>query len=563
MLDTDAHSRGGYGYGAPLPMPPQPQQQQQQQQQRQQEQQFSASDASSCVATHPKTPGIRLGSGDEDDEEVISETTQNGNVTGTGATREALVMLASMVKTYVGKRSVGDIVSVMADPSIPFRLYPIHQQKYENQLEAFDEVPLGIAVGTNIGWKPTNDQVDDIAAPGWLPRAALASLFARAAYGVFMRRGLGDSVQAFAAGAAKYVVKTGSAKEQIDAFLELSGAQPAEILMSSWEEKTYEPAFVIFWAHRLRWLVLVVRGSSEWQSVLTDVSAEACDLADGRAHSGMVRSARWLLERAGPVLVGALHTMPEYQLVCTGHSLGADIATVVAVMAREGCVDPASPPPLAWPLPMRKAFAYAFGASPIFSPELARKMMPFVLSVSRDADYISRLSIFSMDRFILELTEKSAPKLVKNWFVSKLGLPRSVGGSRTARERVFGDSAAVPEMMLPPGRLLHVHRRGIGQKTGPVRLYWPMPSFFQDMLVSPHMFHDHLPIRYVEDLLQVVRQNAPAEHHPELYLKVRASTDPRAQEKVREALEAVIVDCTVAISKVGGGSVDPPLAKEL
>merc|ERR1712113_329830 len=67
----------------------------------------------------------------------------------------------------------------------------------------------------------------------------------------------------------------------------------------------------------------------------------------------------------------------------------------------------------------RNAFAYVFAASPFMSPELARRCVPFVVSISRNADWVTRLSVLSLDQFILELTQTSAPNVVKRWLQAK------------------------------------------------------------------------------------------------------------------------------------------------
>ncbi|CAJ1335892.1 unnamed protein product, partial [Effrenium voratum] len=123
-------------------------------------------------------------------------------------------------------------------------------------------------------------------------------------------------------------------------------------------------------------------------------------VAGGLAHSGMARAARWILSCAGACLAEALKELPEYRLVCTGHSLGADVAELVAVMLREGDTSPVTIPkalgasgdPEAldaflnvepstrgytagsakdvpsekFPKAMVQAYAYGFGASPPF-----------------------------------------------------------------------------------------------------------------------------------------------------------------------------------------------------
>jgi len=490
---------------------------------------------------------------------------------------EALEMLRTLLSTHLGKRSKSDILSIMSDPSLPFRLYPEHQRRYEDYLSAFELVDPDFALALG-----SQGDSEEIAAEGFLPRAALCAVFARAAYGALMRKGAGDRVSGFLGGAAKSYAGTYKDEDHTEAFVELTGAKREDIVMAHWTEKPFEPAFVIFWVHRMRWLVLSVRGSCEWSAVLTDVAAEESLLAGGLAHSGMARAARWILNRAGAAMAEALSSRTDasapgdkekYRLVCTGHSLGADVAELVAVMLREGDTSPTDIPKFfgartemealdsflnvessgggyigsgakdvphapAYPEAMKRAFAYGFGASPIVSPELAARCSSYVLSVAFDVDYITRVSVFGIDRLILQLTERSAANMAKEWFKQKMGRAPGDQENFGPRARAFGANSQVAEVLCTPGRLLHMDCRGVGLTGSPVKLLWSLPSFYHELYISTHMFHDHLPIRYVEHLLEAIRLAVPGTGQG-LCLKDRAE-EPDAQETVRSSLEAMI-----------------------
>eukprot|EP00913_Durusdinium_trenchii_P026703 g25052.t2 len=401
------------------------------------------------------------------------------------ASSEALEMLRSLLVTHLGKRSKSDLLSIMADPSLPFRLYPEHQRRYEDFLSAFEVVDPELAIESGQGHpehitteepmfggrNPLRRLVLD-RPQGFLPRAALAAVFARAAYGALMRKGAGDRVSGFLGGAAKSYAGTWEDEDHTEAFVELTGAKREDILVAHWSlggclglvfgkktEKPFEPAFVIFWVHRMSWLVLAVRGSCEWSAVLTDMAAEESLLAGGLAHSGMARAARWILSSAGAAMAEGLAQRPSYRLVCTGHSLGADVAQLVAIMLREGdtsttdipkCLGPRSemealdsflnvePVDRGYIVGSAKAAAPEFPQAMIVSPELAARCSSYVLSVALDADYITRVA------------------------------------------RAFGASSQVAEVLCTPGRLLHMDCRGVGLTAHPVKLFWSLPSFYHE-----------------------------------------------------------------------------------
>lgn len=125
-------------------------------------------------------------------------------------------------------------------------------------------------------------------------------------------------------------------EEHLKAFLDLSAAAPEDVLLSSWQERAFEPAFVVFWAHYLGWLVVAVRGTSGWESLLTDVAADNEEVVGGLCHSGALRAAKWVLKKVRTTVIAGLRQYPDYKLVCVGHSMGGDIAAILALLFRKG-----------------------------------------------------------------------------------------------------------------------------------------------------------------------------------------------------------------------------------
>jgi len=464
---------------------------------------------------------------------------------------EATGMLRALLSVCFGKRTPSDILSVLADPGVFFRLSSSHLGRYEDQLDAFKRHETS----------PNSSMVDDsaarwandagVASDGFLPRTALASLFARAAYGCVLHHG--DADKDFTSNAVAAYRGRFSAESNQGAFLEMSGVQEADILLSSWDEKTFEPAFVVFWVHEVKWLVVAVRGSTGWQALLTDVAADVCELSGGLAHSGMVRSAKWLLARVLPTVTSALSSAPNYGLVCTGHSLGANVAALMPLLLRDDRLDVGNDCLTSQRVALRQSVAYCFGTSPFMCSDLAARCKPFVLCVARDFDIVTRLSAFSVDRLLLELTEQSTPAKVGKWLIRKMRSSDSFTGSKAAvRDRTFGEDATTFELLVPPGTLLHLATTSSApggtsgqESTLPCenvvsRLYWPLPGFYQQILANQNMVNDHSAINYVEDMLKIVRVGAPPLAAQGLHLASRAAHDPEAGTHVCEILQALV-----------------------
>jgi len=480
------------------------------------------------------------------------------------ASSEAADILRSLLSDCFSKRSAGDIFSLAVDPGAGFRLKSEHRSWYDAEIGDAQTFGAWEFMGDSFAQRPGD--AASVAGRA-LALVAMAALFARAAYGdAIRRRAEGDTVT------PKGQCTGSNRANDMRAFLELSGSDPADVLLSSWKERTFEPAFVILRVPALRWIVVAIRGSQNTNALLTDLAAATCEVAGGKAHAGMLRSAWWLLEHAHPTLSAALAQHPNYIVVCTGHSMGGGVAGLLALLLRD----------ISAPACFENAVAYSFGGAPLLTPELAAKCESFILSVGRNLDLVTRLSAFSVDCLLFEMTERSAPRVARRWLkkgkskskeaidtptsscqTAALPLPSWLKSKKTSdtspssnpshHHRIFGTDASLVEALVPPGKLLHMDSCSCRGKTSPrtkgvatrsrlPELYWPSAKFYQRILIGSSMLRDHYQLNYLEDLLRILYQRAPPHIAHELYIVDRASDDQRAEWYVRAALEALVAN---------------------
>lgn len=467
-------------------------------------------------------------------------------------------------------------MSLAADPSAAFRLKSEHRHWYEDGLKAIRHFTSWEFSGESCLVEESAGAPLD--ADKALARVALAALFARAVYGDALRRRADDEIS----GTQLKVQGThANTAKDIAAFLDLAGAHPEDILLSSWKERTFEPAFVVFRVPVMQWIVVSIRGSLNMNAFLTDLAAGTIEIAGGKAHAGMAQSALFLLEHVQPALTAALTASPSSIIVCTGHSMGGSVAALLALLLRNGSSDSGCTP-----APFSNTIAYCFGGAPLLTPELAAKCKGFVLSVGRNLDMVTRLSALTVDGLLYEMTERSAPRIARRWLKKsksldsnmvspcpkrpshlermlgiKSRLPESctpdTETSRSSKlshlERIFGHEAHMAESLVTPGKLLHIDScirdkrpspttKGIAKRSPPPELFWPLPSFYQRILIGSNMVHDHLQVNYLEDILRLLYRKAPPHIASELYIIDRASSDQDAERCVRQALEALAVE---------------------
>ena len=143
--------------------------------------------------------------------------------------------------------------------------------------------------------------------------------------------------------------------------------------------------------HRTGSIVIAVRGSISLRDIFTDLTAAAEKFEaegippDSMAHKGMIAGAKYLkrrLDESG-VLERAFAMYPHYDLILTGHSLGAGVAVLLALMIRPT-------------YPKLKVYAFATPAG-LISREAARFTENFVFTLGVGDDFVMRLSVESIE----------------------------------------------------------------------------------------------------------------------------------------------------------------------
>lgn len=151
-------------------------------------------------------------------------------------------------------------------------------------------------------------------------------------------------------------------------------------------------------------LILSVRGSRDAGDLLTNLSSDCERFLHGRAHQGVVNSARFLHDKLRPLLALELaRRRPRHGLVLVGHSLGAAAASALTMLLRY-----AHPPrnePSWATARLTTARCYAFSPPPFLDARLARRSRTLpIVSIAYGLDVVPRLSAASLDRLLHKLS---------------------------------------------------------------------------------------------------------------------------------------------------------------
>ncbi|CAE7353205.1 Dagla [Symbiodinium natans] len=121
-------------------------------------------------------------------------------------------------------------------------------------------------------------------------------------------------------------------------------------------------------------LIISVRGTQSLSDLFADLVGDAEDFAGGKAHAGILHTARRLLERLHPHLkegLSRLDTGTGTRLVLCGHSLGAGVCQLLAVLLLGGEKS-------SWTLPRGTELrCFLFAPPPVFGIEPVQRTNSF------------------------------------------------------------------------------------------------------------------------------------------------------------------------------------------
>lgn len=104
----------------------------------------------------------------------------------------------------------------------------------------------------------------------------------------------------------------------------------------------FQLPFCVIADHQTSSIVIAIRGSISLRDIFTDLTATSDKFEvegvpeNTYAHKGMINGAIYVLKRLKDtgVVDRALATYPEYNLILTGHSLGAGVACLLSFLMR-------------------------------------------------------------------------------------------------------------------------------------------------------------------------------------------------------------------------------------
>ncbi|XP_037546619.1 diacylglycerol lipase-beta [Nematolebias whitei] len=306
--------------------------------------------------------------------------------------------------------------------------------------------------------------------------------------------------------------------------LQTTGLQYRDFIYVCFHNQIYEIPFFVALDHKMAAVLVAVRGTLSLKDALTDLSAD-CEnlLVEGvtgacYAHKGMCQAASYIYKKLvnDGILNQAFSDAPEYNLVITGHSLGAGTAALLAILLRSS-------------FPTLQCYSFSPPGG-LLSKALADYTKDFVVSVVLGKDLVPRLSIHNMEilkrRILTIVSNCNKPKycilLQGCWYELFGGEPDDFPTEMENRREhqlsqpLLGEESLIihpsasyqslasddfpahtPPHFFLPGRVLHITEDGPSRRSCftqvRFRAEWSNEMAFQSILISPKMLTDHMP----------------------------------------------------------------------
>ncbi|XP_071449155.1 diacylglycerol lipase-beta-like [Hetaerina americana] len=326
-----------------------------------------------------------------------------------------------------------------------------------------------------------------------------------------------------------------------------------DVLYASFQNGYYQAPFVVLLDHKTNAVVIAIRGSITVRDIFTDFCAASTDFCcpdlppGSAAHKGMLQTARFVKERVeeSGALKRAFDSYPHYNLVVTGHSLGAGVSVLLAMLMR------ATYPDL-------RCYSFSPPAG-LLTREAARFTERFVLSIGLGHDLVMRLGVDTIEnlrtRLLDTLYKCALPKyriILSGVIYTFMGIPSKalrdavwkldqetedkMTAEKTVMEAIPGKHIPFPclygppispeasvldrdigkrrfsnQRLYSPGRILHLmykkrskEEKISGRMSPRFEAFWRQPEHFLQLEMMPRMVLDHLPenvLAAVNDIL--------------------------------------------------------------
>lgn len=320
------------------------------------------------------------------------------------------------------------------------------------------------------------------------------------------------------------------------AFRKTTGVAHDDIVYASFQNGICEIPFYVVIDRTTKSVVVAIRGTLSLQDVITDLVIDRGEvkiegISKAHAHAGILESAKYVKDTLEEkhILEDAFSRAEKADLVLTGHSLGAGVAALLAILLKPT-------------YPNLKCFAFS-PPGELISPNVRDYTLDIVCTVILGDDIITRQGMLMMDdlkmQILQALSETKRPKYhilmsgcwrmccgrsglldettegtnkdpadsrqddnIKVRVANRSSLNISLEECK-AHSRIIKDSYHPLQL---PGQILHIENSHLSGDEDYIAS-WKRPEDFTEIIVSPDMLSHHFPDALLDAIDELRNKN--------------------------------------------------------
>lgn len=245
--------------------------------------------------------------------------------------------------------------------------------------------------------------------------------------------------------------------------------------------------------HENKKVVLAIRGTFSLSEIIVDVAAFSRPFCGGEAHSEMAAMAERVWMAAGKTILGLLADNKEYELILTGHSLGAGTASLLNILCHRNQRELVGGRPV-------RCFAYA--SPPVFTPIFfVRDAASSCINLIHHRDFVPFLSISAVRRLfagIRAIEDENLSLIQRMQLVTGIRSPSSslCDNVRRAAVAKLPPKMGAPILEIPAAANLWLYPTDDTGSSYDFKLCNSLKLSELGLFVDSNMLQDHFPLRY-------------------------------------------------------------------
>lgn len=245
--------------------------------------------------------------------------------------------------------------------------------------------------------------------------------------------------------------------------------------------------------HEQRKIVLAIRGTFALSEIIVDVAGFSRHFCGGEAHSEMATMAERLWQRCGGTVLELLRANEGYDLVLTGHSLGAGTACLLNILCHRNGRELVEG---------RRVQCFAYSAPPVFTPlNFVPKAVQACTNYIHDKDTVSFLSMDSVRHLFssVRVIEKKHMGWFERmrYFAGSLPMdPDLCDAVEQASLKRLKPKSGAPLLEIPAAANVWLRRKDGSDDTYDYKVCDSSKLAKLGILIDANMLRDHFPSRY-------------------------------------------------------------------